>query len=112
MSEINKIRRKKITLPEGVLDKERTLKYTLDAYAEMEERYGSVDTALEMFAQRNMKAAIFILWCGLKHEDDDLTEKQVGRMIDARDLPLCFAQITKAVEADGPQPNEEEVSPN
>ena len=99
MSNVSDIKRKPITLE---LDKPRVLRYTLNAFAEMEERYGSVQEALNMVEKNNMKAIIFMLWCGLMHEDELLTERQVGNMIDITELQDISDKMGLAMQGDMP----------
>jgi hypothetical protein len=101
MSNVNKVKKPAVTID---LDKERHLKYTLNAFAEMEDRYGSVDAALEVVKNNNMRAIIFIIWCGLTHEDEDLTEKQVGNMIEIDQLQDIVGKLNEAIGGDLPTP--------
>jgi hypothetical protein len=54
--------------------KKRTIKYDLNAFAELERRYGSVEAAMTEFQTGNMKAIRVILWAGLIHEEAILDE--------------------------------------
>ena len=101
MANVNKVKKPAVTID---LDKERHLKYTLNAFAEMEDRYGSVDAALEVVKNNNMRAIIFIIWCGLTHEDEDLTEKQVGNMIEIDQLQDIVGKLNEAIGGDLPAP--------
>lgn len=101
MSDLNKIKKPDIILD---LDRERKLKYTLNSFAEMEERYGSVDKALQLVQDNNMRAIIFMLWAGLMWEDDELTEKKVGNLIEISELQDIAEKMGKAVGGDMPVP--------
>ena len=77
---------KTITLNDGV---EREIRFTLNALAELEERYGSVDAAFAALDNNSIKALRCVLWAALQYSDDSLTERQVGNLIDlgcARDI--------------------------
>lgn len=89
-----------ITLNDGV---EREVKFTLNAMAEMEDRYGSVDKAFEALDANSMKAVRFVLWCGLMHTDENLTEQQVGNLIDVRIMHELMEQLGDAFKADMPE---------
>lgn len=91
----------KITLTDGI---ERNIKFTLNALAELEDRYGSVDEAFKKLDENNIKALRCILWAGLMHEDDDLTEKQVGNLIDISYMQELMESLGTAFESDLPQP--------
>lgn len=89
----------KLTLLDGV---ERTLKFDLNAMAELEDKYGSVDAAFEKLDQNSIKAVRFILWAGLIHEDETLTEKQVGSLIDMQYLQNLMGTLGEAFKSDMP----------
>lgn len=89
----------KITLSDGV---ERTIKFTLNAMAELEDRYGSVEEAFKQLDNNSIKAVRCILWAGLIHEDPDLTEQQVGNLIDIQYMQKLMASLGDAFDADMP----------
>ncbi len=103
MSNVKDIKSKdiKITLNDGV---ERTIKFTLNALAELEDRYGSVDEAFKQLDNNSIKAVRCILWAGLIHEDPDLTEQQVGNLIDIQYMQELMASLGEAFDADMPEP--------
>ena len=90
----------KITLTDGV---ERTIKFTLNALAELEDRYGSVDEAFKQLDNNSIKAVRCILWAGLIHEDPELTEQQVGNLIDIQYMQELMASLGEAFDADMPE---------
>ena len=93
----------KITLTDGV---ERTIKFTLNAMAELEDRYGSVEEAFKQLDNNSIKAVRCILWAGLIHEDPDLTEQQVGNLIDIQYMQELMASLGDAFDADMPEAEE------
>lgn len=102
MANVKDVRAKavKITLNDGV---ERTLKFTLNALAELEDKYGSVDAAFALLDENpSIKALRFILWAGLMHEDPNLTEQQVGNLIDIQYMQELMASLGTAFESDMP----------
>lgn len=99
MSNVSEVKRKSIELN---LDKVRHLKYTLNSFAEMEEKYGSVDQALAMVSENKISAIRFMLWAGLMHEDENLTEKQVGNMIEVDSLQDICNKLVTALDGDSP----------
>ena len=109
MSSLNDARAKttKITLTDGV---EREIRFTLNAMAEMEDRYGSVDAAFEALDSNSIKAVRFVLWAGLMHTDEGLTEKQVGNLIDIQLMSDIMDTMTQAMQYD--LPAEGETVPN
>lgn len=103
MSNLNDVRGKvtTVTLKDGV---ERALVYDLNAMAEMEDRYGSVDAAFEKLDQNSIKAVRFMLWAGLIHAEPELTEKQVGSLIDISFLQELTNSLGEAFSNDMPVP--------
>lgn len=89
-----------ITLCDGV---ERELRYTLNAMAEMEDRYGSVEAAFKALENNSIKAVRFVLWVGLMHADDSLTEQQVGNLIDVQCMEDIMKQVGTALNNDMPE---------
>jgi len=111
MSNLHEVkpRVKTITLKDGV---EREICFTLNAMAEMEDKYGSVDAAFKALDDGSIKAARFILWAGLLHlEDETLTEQRVGNLIDINSLHDIMADMTDALGEDMPS-NDGEQLPN
>lgn len=88
-----------ITLSDGV---EREVKYDLNAMAEMEDRYGTIDAAFEALNKNSLKAVRFVLWVGLIHHDPSLTEQKVGSLIDVQNLKTIVESLKDSFEADMP----------
>ena len=99
----------KITLSDGV---ERTIRFTLNALAELEDRYGSVDEAFAQLDKNSIKAVRFILWAGLMSDDPDLTEQQVGNLIDVRYLQDLMEDLGSALDQDLPTTEGTAENPN
>jgi hypothetical protein len=65
------------------LDKERVLRYSLNAISLYEEKTGEpLAVALRELTKHSFKAIRRVIWAGLLHEDPELTEEQVGEMIE------------------------------
>lgn len=112
MANIASVRRKPIQIE---LDKVRNIKFTLDAFAELEDKYGTVEEAFDALQKGKFRDIIFFLAAGLVHEDESLTAKVVGKLIDYRDLPVIMQSVNEALSQDSPgtAPGEEETaSPN
>ena len=100
MSNVSEVKGKtvKITLNDGV---ERTIKFTLNALAELEDKFGSVQAAFDKLEKENsMKALRTILWAGFLHEDATLTEQQVGNLIDLAYMQELVSSLNTAFEND------------
>jgi hypothetical protein len=109
MANVNQVKRNPVYVD---LDKQRQLKYTLNSFAEMEDRYGSVDDALKAVEKGKIKAVRFMLWTGLIHEDENLTEKQVGAMIEVQDLDSLSAKMNETMAGDLPDQKIKEAVAN
>lgn len=95
---------KTITLNDGV---EREVRFTLNALAELEEKYGSVEKAFEALDSGSIKAARFVLWAGFMEADPSLTEKQVGSLIDVPLMSRIKEGLVAALAEDMPEKSEE-----
>lgn len=77
------------------LDKERTLNYTLNSLIDIEEKLG-----VPMEEMGDIKMSIknvrVLLWAGLTHEDEKLTERQVGAMVNLTNLGAVQEKVTEA----------------
>lgn len=91
---------------------ERNLKFDLNAFAELEEIYGSIDAAMQAMEKGSIKSIRTLIWAGLIHEDEKLTEKQVGSWIALRDLEPMTIALKNAMETALPQAKEAGKSPN
>lgn len=105
MANLNNARAKvtHITLRDGV---ERELSYTLNAMAEMEDRYGSVEAAFKEVETGRMKAIRFMIWAGLLHTEEGLTEQQVGNLIDVQCMENIMQTMQQALGEDMPEQGE------
>jgi len=109
MANIKKLRREPVVIDigDGV---ERKLRYTLNSFALIEEKYGTIDKAMEILKSGSIAAVRFALWAGLVHEDENLSEHYVGNQIDLSDLEDLAEKMNKAMMGDLPQ--DEVVNPN
>jgi hypothetical protein len=99
MANLNKVQHKpvKITLNDGV---EREINFTLNAMALLEEKYGSVDNAFALLDKHSVIALRYILWAGLRKTSPELTEEQVGDLIDTVYLQDLMESMGTALSAD------------
>ncbi len=92
----------------------KTLVYDLNAFAELEELFGSVDEAMTAMEKGSIKAVRALLWAGLIHahlDDNDqptLKIKEVGKWIQIPMLEGLSKKIEKALKGALP---EAEVTP-
>lgn len=94
-----------------MLDKERHLKFDLNAFAELEEAYGNIEEALKAMEKGSIKALRAVLWAGLIHEDENLTQKDVGALIGLTDLEDLAKSLSTAMQSHLPQPKENDSTP-
>lgn len=98
-SNLKDIKIKTITLN---LDKERRLKFDLNAFAELQDKYGGLNQALDSLQKAldptniDIKALRYLLWLGLINEDEALTERQVGKLIDLTNIMDVIFAISEA----------------
>jgi hypothetical protein len=79
MAHIQDLRPNDITVMLG--DKLRVIKYDLNAYAELEKRYGSVEKAMSTLQTGSLIGLRTILWAGLIHNEailDEVTGEPIG----------------------------------
>ena len=95
--------RKTIILTDGV---EREIRFTLNAMAELEDRYGSVDAAFAEMNKGSIKAIRFVLWAALIEGSPELTERQVGSLIDTQYLQQVMDTMTEALGEDNVAPED------
>lgn len=95
-----------------VLDKERSLKFDFNALVAIEEATGGMISSLAKKG-RPLRYLRVLLWAGLLHEDETLTEKQVGSWITPENMKMIDEKISQAsqlanddeVEGKDPLPN-------
>lgn len=78
------------------------LQFTLNAMAELEEKYGSVEKAFTAMDSGSFKAIRCILWAGMLEQHPELTEMQVGSMVDLSDLVNLTKTLNEAATNDTP----------
>lgn len=116
MSNIRAIKDKKVFIE---LDKKRQVRFDLNAYAELEIKYGSVAEAMAKLQEGSIRSIRSLLWAGLIHECIDekteeytLTEKQVGAMISIEDLDKVTEAITAAMTETMPDEQDADEASN
>jgi len=100
---MNNIRQKGIEIE---LDKKRILIFDLNSFCELEERFGEISKAFVEIEKGSMKAIRTLLYLGLIHEDESLTEKEVGSMINLQNIGEISSRISKALGVSMPEASE------
>lgn len=85
------------------LDKERHLVFDLNSFCELEDKYGTINKAFEALQQGSMKTIRYLLYVGLVHEDDSLTEKYVGSLLTLENMSEVMQNITEAISEAMPE---------
>lgn len=81
------------------LDKPRRLKYDWNAVAEIEDRHDtSLIELMEAISEKKIGRLRIALWGGLIHEDESLTLKQVGEMINFENFTHIMEKVTEAIQ--------------
>lgn len=100
--------------------KVRHLKFDLNAFAELESRFGTIDKAMDALQKGQMGGIKLILWAGLIHDevvlDEDtgepikftITPYAVGSWISPNQLPYISEQLVKAISSGMPEVEEED----
>jgi len=94
------------------LDKERHLLFALNAFCELEDKFGSIQKAFETLQKGSVKGIRTLLWAGLIHEDEELSEKEVGKMITLENINEVIDILSKAISDAMPEVDEENKEKN
>lgn len=85
----------KVVLKDGNTYK---IEFTMNALIELEEKFGSVENAFKQMEKKvGLKEVRLLAYAGLV-EHHDLTEKEVGRLIDLSKVEELFEAISKAMQ--------------
>jgi hypothetical protein len=75
--------------------KVRNLRYTMNALAEIEDNLGVPLSEMDK-VKMTIKNVRVILWAGLIHEDEELTQKEVGNMVDLENMEAVQEKVAEA----------------
>lgn len=110
-----------ITLADG---KVYHLIVDMNAICAMEDRYGSIESAVDVLGnigaeergkdgkakpKKCMKDIRFMLWVALQHNNDDLTEREAGKLITASNVNEVIDMLGRAMSASMPETDEKNV---
>lgn len=102
MSNVSAVKNMKRTvdLGDGV---EREVILSLNAMADLEEKYGSIEAAFAKVQEGSVAAIRYLLWCILVPDgDEDLTEKEVGKLIRIDNLSEIMSNLMDVLEEQMP----------
>lgn len=77
--------------------KKYEMNFDLNAMAELEDIFGSLQTAIAELKKKKLKAVRSFLYAVLKSTDESLTEFEVGRLIDMNNFTTIERAITKLI---------------
>ena len=111
MANVSDVKPKKrfVDLGDGV---EREVVFSLNAMAELEEKYGSIDAAFNKVKSGSIAAVRFLLWTIMHDNDEMLTERQVGSMIRLDNINEVMETLITALEDQMPEDVSVEDDPN
>jgi len=105
---LDTIRNKKIAINVG--GKERHVYFDLNAFAELEDAFGGLEGMLTALNSGSIKTVRKFLYIGFMHEDETLTEKEVGKWFDMRTIDEVVGKISEAMEMCLPEADKTEES--
>lgn len=91
------------------LDRPRTMVFDLNAFCELEERYGTQENMVKTLQAGGFRTVRTFLWAGLIHEDENLTEKQVGKLIGMHNIEEISRSIDIAIADHLPEEEDDEL---
>jgi len=97
-----------------LLDKERHLKYDLNAFARLEDLYGSITAVFDALQSGSARAVRDLLWAGLVHEDKELKPEDVGAWVGfagIKELTELIMEATQIALPEEPAEKPPEAAP-
>lgn len=84
-----------IDLGDGI---EREISFSLNAMADLENKYGTVEAAFNKVQEGNVSAIRFLLWCLLNNGTEEITEREIGRVINLNNLSDLMSSVMDYLE--------------
>ena len=84
-------------------NKEYELKFNMNTFCELEEVYGDINKAFEDLQLMKIKAIRALLYAAIKVEDDTVTLKYVGDLLQLGDLERLGTVINEALSESMPE---------
>lgn len=78
-------------------DKEYELKFDMNTFCELEDVYGDINQAFEDLQNSKIKAIRALIYSAIKAEDENVTLKEVGRMLTLSDMERLGTAINEAL---------------
>ena len=125
---LQKNERSKIIMPDNItyegveitLDKPRHIRYTFAAMRIILKKYGSLQKVFGILqkmeggdlTEESLDALSTLIYAGLVHEDESLTQGKVENLLDFRNMMPLVDAITEALGSSLPEGGEEKNSQN
>ena len=84
-------------------NKEYELKFNMNTFCELEEVYGDINKGFEDLQNMKIKAIRALFYAAIKVEDESVTLKSVGDMLELSDLERLGTVINKALGESMPE---------
>lgn len=110
MSNLGQIKNKTFEIEIG--GQKRELKFDLNAFADLEEHYDSIEDLFKRLEKGQMSALRAFLWAGLQHESrpapgkvpkQKLSLEDVGALVDFESMTKMFNQMQNAIKDSLPE---------
>jgi hypothetical protein len=85
----------------------KKLLYDMNAFIILEDAYGSLEEVFKQLDSGKLSAIRKLLYAGLLHTDENLTEKQIGNLFDLSDLTKLVDTVSAALILAMPEAKEE-----
>ena len=85
---------------------EHELRLDMNTFCELEEIYGDLNAAFEDLQKMKIKAIRALIYASIKVDNDSITLKEVGRLLEISDLEKLGEAINKALEIAMPEATE------
>ena len=108
MSNLSDVKTKEVKINLGGGD--RVLSIDFNCFAELEEIYGDVQTAMEELQKGSIKAIRAFVYSALSSDDETLTLKKVGKMLTMNCIEELSVALNEALG--GALPKEDEETKN
>ena len=73
------------------------MRFDLNTFCLLEEKFDDIEAALLALEKGKMKAIRIILQIGLSHEDPELTEEDAGKLVNIGNLEAVCAALLNAL---------------
>ena len=87
-------------------EKEYELKLNMNTFCELEDVYGDLNSAFEDLQKMKLKAIRALIYAAIKAQDESVTLRSVGEMLELNDLESIGTAINQALAVSMPEVKE------